>query len=285
MAANSYSTGKTGDFHDAYVSVDACGVVDGNAVTSSIRRILGNVGSCYGVIFVQKGEISAIIKSRDIIINENEIILFFPGELQDIICERTSSVFRYVFFNGYAVPEILAQCVFSGSGVYDVSDAGIISDTLARMMLAFTRNAPAIRINSLLLHLLSEISCERKKTKRETHSDISCLEKIFKARELMETEYRNARKVSEYANVCSMSPGRFSTVFEKAVGKPPKKYIQDLKIDKACELLRHTAMTVTAAARSSGFSDSLYFSRVFRKRFGVSPDKYRKMSSEEISEL
>ena len=73
-----------------------------------------------------------------------------------------------------------------------------------------------------------------------------------------------------------MSSGRFSAVFERAVGKTPKKYIEDIKIDRARELLTHTAMSITAAAQSSGFTDSLYFSRVFKRKFGISPSEYRK---------
>ncbi len=46
------------------------------------------------------------------------------------------------------------------------------------------------------------------------------------------------------------------------------------------ELLRHTGLSVAEISESVGFDDQLYFSRIFRKKLGVSPSEYRKNKSE-----
>jgi transcriptional regulator GlxA family with amidase domain len=51
----------------------------------------------------------------------------------------------------------------------------------------------------------------------------------------------------------------------------PVAYRTALRLARARELLATTAMNVGAVARATGFADPLYFSRAFRRRFGISP--------------
>lgn len=276
MAEKNYGADTIRVFHDVYMSVADCGIWDENNKSSFSHRGIGGISSCCGVIFVQKGGITAVVKNSLLKLCEGDAVIFFPGELENISFSHDSYLVRYVAFNGYAVPEILSQCGLSSSEIYYGADTATVSDAMSRIAFAFGRNSSRIRVNSLLLHLLSELCDGGEEKSCRNRSDISCLDKISNTRKLMDTEYRNARKISEYAGLCSMSSGRFSAVFERAVGKTPKKYIEDIKIDRARELLTHTAMSITAAAQSSGFTDSLYFSRVFKRKFGISPSEYRK---------
>ena len=53
-------------------------------------------------------------------------------------------------------------------------------------------------------------------------------------------------------------------------------YLNQQRIEKACTLLRGTHMTVEEIARSCGYTDAQYFSRVFRQTTGLTPMQYRK---------
>ena len=55
----------------------------------------------------------------------------------------------------------------------------------------------------------------------------------------------------------------------------PKQYLTELKLKKACGLLRSTQLPVNVVAESLGFEDALAFSRVLKKAYGVSPTGYR----------
>ncbi len=267
---------------DTYISIIDCGMSGSDALSShTVSRVTQkkNGNSVYSIVFAEKGSISSVIGREDFTAGQGSIILFYPEAPWNIICNSSDTLYRYIDFKGYAVPEILAQCGIFQSGVYNISDARIASDALSRIMIAKSRNESEIRAVSLFMILLSEITLSEKTQSLNNASDISCLEKLRNAISLMDAEYKSARKIAEYAEICGMTSGRFSTIFEKATGKTPKKYIEDKKIDKACELLIHTAMTVSSAALCSGFCDSLYFSRVFKKKLGMSPTEYRKLSS------
>ena len=57
-------------------------------------------------------------------------------------------------------------------------------------------------------------------------------------------------------------------------GLSPNELIRDIRIKKACELLRNKNMQVSEVAYAVGFTDPKYFSLIFKKVKGISPKKY-----------
>lgn len=80
--------------------------------------------------------------------------------------------------------------------------------------------------------------------------------------------------VGKLAAMCSITPEYFRRLFGKIYGSSPIKYVNDLKISHAKELLLSGEYSVSDAASLSGFSDISYFSREFKKATGVSPRQY-----------
>ena len=76
------------------------------------------------------------------------------------------------------------------------------------------------------------------------------------------------------------SPNHFRKLFREQCGCTPVQFYNQLKIQKAKqELLQHkTIMTISEIARSCGFQDPYYFSRMFKKLTGLSPMQYYKQS-------
>lgn len=85
-------------------------------------------------------------------------------------------------------------------------------------------------------------------------------------------EYIN---VEELAKMCGITPTHFTRVFKGIYMTTPVKYINKLRIDRAIELLEHTTLTVNEIAEQTGFSDTSYFSKMFKKLLGKSPLHYR----------
>ncbi|NIK67071.1 response regulator [Paenibacillus sp. BK720] len=65
-------------------------------------------------------------------------------------------------------------------------------------------------------------------------------------------------------------------LFKKNLGKTFSEYVTELRINKACELLKHTEMSVEEVALKVGIMDYYYFNKVFKKQCGITPAKYRK---------
>ena len=75
---------------------------------------------------------------------------------------------------------------------------------------------------------------------------------------------------------CSRS--RLSLEFNKYMGKSIREYVTELRIEDAKSLLKHTSLSSTEIAYSVGFSDSNYFSSVFKESTGLTPIAYRKIN-------
>jgi len=93
-------------------------------------------------------------------------------------------------------------------------------------------------------------------------------------------EYINANYTSEnislshLAALCGISEPYLRRLFRGAFSVPPAVYMRNMRIKYAKELLRSGEYSVTDAAILSGFNDTAYFSREFKKVTGVPPGRY-----------
>lgn len=79
------------------------------------------------------------------------------------------------------------------------------------------------------------------------------------------------------AKICGISYNYLQRLFVEKYGISPKRYIIQLKINYACDLLSMGDYSVTKIAEEAGFSDLYFFSRQFKEYIGVSPKEYQNM--------
>ncbi len=91
----------------------------------------------------------------------------------------------------------------------------------------------------------------------------------------MENEFTMNFSIDKYAAYCGLSKSHFIRAFHNEYGISPKKYITNLRVSHAKELLIHTDISIGNISRMCGYNDPLYFSRVFGKNVGISPKAYR----------
>lgn len=77
------------------------------------------------------------------------------------------------------------------------------------------------------------------------------------------------------ASAVHLSSSYCSALFKANVGSSIIDYIIELRISKACDMLKYSDLLVSEIAESSGFCDIFYFSRMFKKHMGISPAGYR----------
>ena len=82
--------------------------------------------------------------------------------------------------------------------------------------------------------------------------------------------------LGEVAEAAYLSPNYLSQLLKKQTGMAFIDWLTGRRMERAQELLTHTADRVSIIAHSVGFSDEAYFTRRFTQRFGVSPTAFRR---------
>lgn len=80
---------------------------------------------------------------------------------------------------------------------------------------------------------------------------------------------------AELAAKCGMSQTTFRQTFLKITGRNPHQYFEQLRIERAAQLLLQTERTINSIALAEGYDDPYHFSRVFKRVMGCSPYQFR----------
>ncbi len=85
-------------------------------------------------------------------------------------------------------------------------------------------------------------------------------------------------KVDKLPELCGISGTYFRNLFQQRFGESPQKYILSKRLSHAKAIIESGDFeTITEVATSVGYTDPLYFSRAFKKKYGVSPSFYNEM--------
>ena len=136
--------------------------------------------------------------------------------------------------------------------------------TLDRMLLA----------SGLIKSLLGKLAVLRR---QGTIRDTGVKDQVLRVQAWMRDHLSTPVTVSELAAMANLSASHFSAVFRQVTGVPVLAYSLRLRLLKACQLLDATDLSVKEIAERVGFSDQLYFSRMFRGVYGIPPRQYRKV--------
>lgn len=100
--------------------------------------------------------------------------------------------------------------------------------------------------------------------------------KIQKAVSYINENFESKLTLGVVADKACMSRYHFSRSFKEEVGCTYQDYVNNIRINKAVEMLSEGSLTITDIAFSVGFCDLSHFTRIFRKNMGFTPTNYRK---------
>lgn len=82
--------------------------------------------------------------------------------------------------------------------------------------------------------------------------------------------------LSDLSNIACLSRHHFARAFRAALGVPPHRFISELRLQRAQDLLAHTQCSLADIAYACRFSSQATFTRAFRRHVGVSPGEFRR---------
>jgi AraC-like DNA-binding protein len=103
--------------------------------------------------------------------------------------------------------------------------------------------------------------------------------RILRAITLMKSSLHGIDRL-KVAKTVGLSPRYFSRVFKAETGTTFEKYLLQLRLEKARDLLRYTALPIKQVGQEAGFGSSAYFFEAFKRMSGLAPERYRRTMTE-----
>lgn len=160
-----------------------------------------------------------------------------------------------------------------------VSNLDDVSSHIAFMIEEFTNklNGYQTILRARFLELVVYLSrqYENQDHQKSQHN----LMHLANAISFIEDHYLEPLSREEIAARSNMSVRHLNRIFKAYYQTTPFAYLQRLRLEHACRLLRTTNQPISEIADKSGFNDSNYFTRQFTKTLGLSPKAYRNNNS------
>ncbi|PRO41703.1 AraC family transcriptional regulator [Bacillus sp. LLTC93] len=128
-----------------------------------------------------------------------------------------------------------------------------------------------LRVKELSLRIMYQVLMGCKQRDRDSSPNKRVIEEAVA---YIRGQYMNPLTLHDLAELYDMNPKSFSYFFHKYTGLHPIDYVIQYRMERAREILKAGNIPIRDVAVTVGYPNPLYFSRVFKKKFGVSPSAY-----------
>ena len=224
------------------------------------------------LFYVAKGKEHFFMDS-EVIAEEGAFVFFRPFEKQKhIYLENITGEFYYIHFNAPADFDLFG---FKSSVIYQSKPSTAICSIFEEIISELQKKQPAYeRFCASKVYTL--LALLERKSKKELSAQGKYFDKVSYVIQKMNMEYQINYTLEDYAKMCNVSKFHFLRIFKDITGVSPLEYRNNIRLDHVKEQLRDTNVPLNEIAESTGYTSPSYFCEAFKKRFGMSPSKYRK---------
>lgn len=219
---------------------------------------------------------------REHVARPHDLLLLAPGTYQDYSVER--SLVRWELLWAHFQPR--AEWL-------DLLDWPTVDPGLRRLRLkchpmraAILSRLREIHRHALGTHALRDrlamnaleallLACAQANPDRDRARDRSADARVRLVMEHVAQHLHEPLALDELADVAGLSASRLGHRFREVVGVSPMHYVEQLRIERAKQLLTTTSLSVKEVARQVGYQTQFYFSLRFKRRTGRSPKAFR----------
>lgn len=169
----------------------------------------------------------------------------------------------------YTIDGFTARSVYDYNSIY-----ASLKKEIAEKKKRFMETAKA-----LLLQILILIS-RNVENDKSTRNDKSLWKDsiVLQVRNFIDRNLTDGIRLGDISQEVCVSVNYLNSIFKSVTGQTIMQYVEDLKLQKARQLLKDTDVKIEIIACKLGYCDQYYFSKAFKKGTGLSPAQYRKRS-------
>ncbi len=223
------------------------------------------VASGKGTFFSDQGEFA---------LEAGQGFIIFPGEITTYRADMENPwLYGWVGYQGHDAAALTRHIGLTRE--QPIFSAGP-PETIFRMLTTMTEDVSTLRMGNMaalggLYRILSLIAQHRLLPGQDPHRQY-----YEKARWFMEGNYDRPIRITDIAAFVGLSRSQLFRVFLEVCGHSPKESLTQLRMQKALALVEAGELRQEEMAASLGLLSGAQFARLFRNRFGESPNKWKK---------
>ena len=231
----------------------------------------------YRLVYTVGGQALLTTSTKTLAMKSGTICGFAPNNTDTISVDSDSTWDHYyLHFTGRNAAELYNQSKLNTHRIVRTSNPARIHQYFEDMMdserskLEFAHIINVHLLRALLLKLANDAYLDT-----EDYSMVS-RETYLECREYINAHFSELKSFQELADRCNVSKSHICYLFKQYANSSPMAYVMKLKMNKAAMLLLQSYLSIKQISRALSFDDQYYFSRLFKKHYGISPKFYRK---------
>lgn len=241
----------------------------------------------HSVIYLTEGEAIMSIGSETYTIYKDECLFVPAGQVMSFKSLDINKGYLINFHNDFVIGKFGKHTLLKDFeflrvwGNHQVTLDRTVSDFVKhlfkRLLTEYAENGLQHLdiIQSNFIALLCEINSAYKPKGGASNSSAAQISNRFK--DLLFANIKTTNLVAEYAAMLHISPNHLNKSVKSATGKSPTKWIDEAIVLEAKVLLYQSNFSIAEVAAEVGIADASYFSRLFKKYEGVTPQQFRGM--------
>ncbi len=249
----------------------------GNEVCESSHMYGPYVRDHFLIHFVDSGCGKFALGNISYSVQKKQGFIIYPDEITYYEADAENPwTYRWIGFNGGKIDEVMKNMGFDPENPIFSFDDEFVSDIFEKIKkLDETTIQGQLMMNGYLYMLFSSMKpLEAVKTQQKNPYSTS-KEYVGSAIEFIKKNYAHRISVNEISDYIGLNRSYFGSIFKKHTQMTPQEFIIDFRFQKAIALFENEKLNISDIARSVGYDDAMLFSKVFKKKYGISPKKYR----------
>ena len=227
----------------------------------------------YYMMCMTSGVLNARIGDEQVLLEPNKFFIIPPRTYIWYDCYESPDPIKYftIHVTGYDVENVLKKCGLPIGKLTDVHITRSLIYHFENVLALFPARGNdfdfklGAMVQSFLIMLANNIVLE----------DNAIEARIDRSIKYIHDHINEPLSVKELAEMEFFSPSRYRAIFKNATGSSPVEYITEQRIRLACALLEHGDLTLSQVAETCGYTDRLYFQRVFKRHINMTPGEYK----------
>jgi len=246
-------------------------------ISHSFTWNTGRVLDAYYIVFITKGQgVFESSETAPVKVTGGTCFFLFPGVWHRYRPDEASGWEEYwVGFKGFYPDEIMKNSFFKPASPF-IHVA--VNETVLHLFqqIISTVNSSGFNyqqiISGITMQLLGLLSTVSSGKILAANPELTLVEK---AKFLMQENIEKPLDMEDIAKELPMGYSAFRKSFKKLTEVSPNQYYLDIRLKKAIELMSTTNLNFKEIAHKTGFESPFYFSKFFKKKYGVGPKGFR----------